>query len=102
MLVLCTAPDDEVGARLAQGLVEARLAACVNIVPGLRSFYTWQGKAEDDHEVQLFIKTRRPKLEALESWLQANHPYDVPEILALPIDWGSKAYLAWVTEQTGD
>ena len=101
ILVLCTAPaEGETAAELAAGLVEARLAACVNLVPGLRSFYRWQGKVHDDPEVQLFIKTRRRLYPELQRWLQDHHPYDVPEILALPIDQGAPTYLDWLTEQT--
>src|SRR5690606_29351424 len=69
ILVLCTAPDSEVGATLGRGLVEAKLAACVNIVPGLRSIYTWQGAVQDDTEAQLLIKTRWARFEALRDWL---------------------------------
>ncbi len=100
ILVLCTAPDTEVGATLGRGLVEAKLAACVNIVPGLRSIYTWQGAVQDDTEAQLLIKTRWARFEALRDWLTEHHPYDVPEIVAVPITAGSKAYLQWLDEQT--
>lgn len=101
ILVLCTAPaEGETAAKLAAGLVEARLAACVNLVPGLRSFYRWQGKIHDDPEVQLLIKTRASRYDELESWLGEHHPYDVPEILALPIQGGARSYLDWLIEQT--
>lgn len=100
ILVLCTAPDGDVAARLARGLVDAKLAACVNVVPGLRSFYSWQGEVHDDPEVQLLIKSRQSCFDRLEAWLGEQHPYDVPEILALPIEGGSKAYLSWLEEQT--
>ena len=78
----------------------ARLAACVNLVPGVRSFYRWQGEVHDDPEVQLLIKTEADRLEELEAWLREHHPYDVPEIVALAIDRGSADYLAWITGQT--
>lgn len=100
ILVLCTAPDAEVGAQLARGLVEAKLAACVNVVPGLRSFYTWKGQLEDDAEVQLLIKSREAKFQALNEWIQREHPYDVPEVLALPIVQGATSYLEWLRDQT--
>ena len=100
ILVLCTAPDSEVGARLARGLVDAKLAACVNVVPGLRSFYVWRGEVHDDPEVQLLIKTRRARFEAVHHWVKENHPYEVPELIALPIEAGSKDYLGWLEEQT--
>ena len=101
ILVLCTAPaEGDTAAELAAGLVEARLAACVNLVPGLRSFYRWQGKVNDDGEVQLLIKTRRGRYDEVERWLGEHHPYDVPEIIALPIEGGARAYLDWLVEQT--
>jgi periplasmic divalent cation tolerance protein len=100
ILVLCTAPDATVGAQLARGLVDAKLAACVNVVPGLRSFYFWEGEVHDDAEVQLLIKTRRERFEELEAYVKAHHPDDVPELLALPIEGGSKEYLGWLSEQT--
>ena len=101
ILVLCTAPaEGDQAAKLAAGLVKARLAACVNMVPGLRSFYRWEGKVHDDPEVQLLIKTRRSRYAELEHWLGEHHPYDVPEILALPITAGSQAYLDWLVAQT--
>lgn len=100
LLILCTAPDDEVAATLARGLVEARLAACVNVVPGLRSFYAWKGELKDEGEVQLLIKSRRARFGALEAWVREHHPYDVPEIIAIPIERGSAAYLHWLVEQT--
>lgn len=100
LLVLCTAPDADVGATLARGLVDARLAACVNIVPGLRSFYVWKGEVHDDAEVQLLIKTRRARFDDVRAHLAAHHPYEVPEIIALPIEAGAKSYLDWLDEQT--
>jgi periplasmic divalent cation tolerance protein len=100
LLVLCTAPDPEVGAVLARGLVDARLAACVNLIPGMRSFYRWDDEVQDDGEVQMLIKTRRARLAEVEQWLTDNHPYDVPEVLALPITAGATAYLRWLQAET--
>lgn len=99
VLILCTAPADAAAA-LARGLVEARLAACVNVVPGLRSFYRWEGSVADDPEVQLLIKSRSERFDAIAAWLGEHHPYDVPEVLALEIAAGSEAYLSWLHEQT--
>lgn len=95
---LCTAPSAEVAAELARGLVEATLAACVNIVPGVRSIYRWKGEVQDDGEVLLIIKTSAERFDAMRDWLVEAHPYDVPEVLALPVDAGADAYLAWVLE----
>ncbi len=100
ILALCTAPDDETAARLARGLVQEKLAACVNVVPGLRSFYMWKGELSDDAEVQLLIKTRATRTAELEAWLEEHHPYEVPEILFIPIHGGSQKYLDWLREQT--
>ena len=101
-VVLCTAPDAEVAAKLARGMVESKLAACVNVIPGLRSFYVWKGELCDDAEVQLVIKTRQERLDALSEWIQLNHPYDEPEILHLPVAGGSPSYLDWLEAQTAD
>lgn len=100
IVVLCTVPSEMVAEQIGRGLVENGLAACVNAVPGLRSFYRWQGKIQDDEEVQLLIKTRPDKFDELAAWLDAHHPYDVPEVVALPAERVSESYLAWVIEQT--
>lgn len=94
--VLITAPDAEVGATLARRLVEEELAACVNLVPGVRSIYRWKGEVQDDAEVLLIVKTREDTLPALTARVVALHPYDVPEVIALPIVGGNDAYLAWL------
>lgn len=94
--VLITAPDADVGAALAGALVEEGLAACVNLVPGVRSIYRWEGAVQDDTEVLLIAKTREALLPALTARVEALHPYDVPEVIALPIAGGSAAYLAWL------
>lgn len=100
ILVLCTAPDADVAARLARGLLDARLAACVSVVPGLRSFYVWDGEVKDEGEVQLLIKSRGLVFSDLDAWIREHHPYDVPEVIAVPIQAGSTRYLAWLEEQT--
>jgi periplasmic divalent cation tolerance protein len=100
VLVLCTVPDESTAEKLGKGLVEARLAACVNAIPGLTSFYRWKGKVEIDSEIQLLIKTRRGRFEELAAWITANHPYDVPEIIAVAAERVSDSYLAWAVEQT--
>jgi periplasmic divalent cation tolerance protein len=98
--VVCfvTAPEGEPATKIARTLVEERLAACVNVVPGLRSIYAWEGEICDDAEVLLVVKTRRALLERLDARLHEIHPYDTPELLALPVEYGAKKYLAWVDE----
>ena len=100
LVVLCTAPDPAAAEKLAKGLIDGRLAACVNAIAGLTSYYRWQGKFEVDSEVQLLIKTRRGRFDELAAWIEANHPYDVPEIVALPAERVSESYLAWAVDQT--
>jgi len=99
LVVLCTAPTAEVAAELARALVEARLAACGNVVPGVRSIYRWQGRVEDEPEVLLVLKTTRERYPALRDELVRRHPYEVPEVLALPVEAGSAPYLAWLAAQ---
>jgi periplasmic divalent cation tolerance protein len=99
LLALCTVPDAESGAKLAGLLLEQRLAACVNVVPGLISIYRWEGKVEQDPEALMVIKTTRGAFEALREMLAEAHPYDVPEIIAARIDEGLGAYLDWVRDE---
>ena len=99
-VVLSTAPDRDAGDRIARTLVEEGLAACVNVVPGVRSHYRWQGELHDDAEVLLVVKTRADRVAALVERLNALHPYDLPEAVALPALGGSEAYLDWVREES--
>ncbi|GBG63721.1 hypothetical protein CBR_g39263 [Chara braunii] len=101
-VVYVTVPNKEVGEKLARGLVEKRLAACVNILPGVESFYTWEGKMEKESELLLIIKTRVGLFEDVEKYVVLNHPYDVPELIALPIVQGSAKYVRWLGESTQD
>ncbi len=98
-LVLSTCPDRDTAERLARMLVERRLAACVNIVPGLLSVYRWQGEVQRDEEHLLLIKTDRARYPALETALRAAHPYELPEIVAVTISNGSTDYLRWITSE---
>lgn len=98
LLVLCNCPDDETADRLADQVVTAGLAACVNIGPAVTSVYRWQGTIERSHERMLFIKTTRAAYMRLEESLRAGHPYDLPEIVAIPISQGLPGYLEWVRE----
>jgi periplasmic divalent cation tolerance protein len=100
LVVLVTAPSAEKAAELARALVDERLAACGNVVPGLRSIYRWEGRVQDDAEALLVLKTTRARFEALRDRVVALHPYQVPEVLALPVEAGSAAYLAWIAAET--
>jgi periplasmic divalent cation tolerance protein len=97
-ILLTTAPSEAEANQLAQRLVENGLAACVNQIPGVRSTYLWQGELQQESEIQLWVKTRRNKLAAIESWLAQHHPYDVPECLVINPEAGSSAYLHWIKE----
>jgi periplasmic divalent cation tolerance protein len=99
IVILCTAPDEAVAERLARGLVEAHLAACVSAIPGVKSCYRWKGKIESDSEVQLLIKTQPDRFDEIVRWLEEHHPYEVPELVALPADKVSDAYLQWAITQ---
>ncbi|RME90991.1 MAG: divalent-cation tolerance protein CutA [Verrucomicrobia bacterium] len=97
-VVLVTAPNLDAARLLARKAVEGRLAACVNIVPAIESHYWWEGKVHHDPESLLLIKTTRDRLAALEEVLLAAHPYDTPEIVALPMAEGTPRYLAWLAD----
>lgn len=99
LTVFITAPDKESGKRVARHLLEKRLAACVNITP-VSSMYWWEGKLEESDEVLLIAKTTTDKLEELVKEAKAVHPYQVPEIIAVPIVGGYKEYLGWVEKET--
>lgn len=101
-IVLITAPDRERAEALAETLVGERLAACVNIVPGIRSIYRFEGSIHRDDEVLLVVKTRAPLFPALEARVRSLHPYTVPEILALDATEGFSGYVAWVLAETRD
>ena len=97
LLVLITAPDLHTAQNLGRTLVEKRVAACVNLVPGLVSIYTWDGAVQEDQEVLLLVKTRSDLLESqLIPLVSELHPYDLPEIIGVPIQAGEKGYLNWI------
>jgi periplasmic divalent cation tolerance protein len=100
VLVLTTLPADADAGTFAHTLVDARLAACVNLLPVMDSVYRWEGKVEQERERQLVIKTSRARLADLWERVRELHPYDVPEFLVLPIVDGHDAYLRWVGEST--
>lgn len=98
--VLSTAPNIKKARQLAGLLVSKRLAACVQLIPGLESHYRWRGKKEISKEVLLLIKTGMSSYKKLEKLLLENHPYEVPEIVCLPIAKGSKSYMDWLARET--
>ena len=100
LLVLCTCPDRASADVIAQALLERRLAACINILPGVSSMYRWQGKIETAEEVLLVIKTRQPRYAELEAEILSHHPYELPEVVAVPLDRGLPGYLAWIEQCT--
>jgi periplasmic divalent cation tolerance protein len=100
IVVLSTSESAEEAGKLARALVEQRLAACVNIVPGIRSVYHWKGRVEDAGEFLLLIKSRRDLFDRLREAIQQEHSYEVPEIIALPIVTGSDDYLEWLAAET--
>jgi periplasmic divalent cation tolerance protein len=100
VIVMTTLPADADASIFARTLVETRLAACVNLLPGMESVYRWEGTVEHERERQLVIKTTRARIAALWEQVREFHPYDVPEFIVLPIVDGNDAYLRWVGEST--
>jgi periplasmic divalent cation tolerance protein len=100
ILVLITASSGEEAATIAGALVNEHIAACVNILPGVRSLFFWEGGTQEAHETLLICKSRQPLLEKLISRVKSLHSYAVPEVIALPIIAGSRDYLDWVREST--
>lgn len=101
-IVLCTCPDSGTATRIAEALVDQGLAACVNLIPGLRSIYRWQGKREESEEVLLLIKAPVDHYPRIEAAILEWHPYELPEIIAVSIDAGLPAYLAWLALDNSD
>ncbi len=97
IVVLCTAPDEPIAQQLATDVLNAGLAACVTALPGAHSFYIWEGKLEQQKEVQLVIKSDTLHQQALLQRLKQQHPYQTPELLVVPITDGDKDYLTWLT-----
>ncbi len=96
LLVFTTFPNLEIARQIATALVEKQLAACVNLLSTATSIYRWEGKIESESEIPALLKTTRAGFSALEAELRELHPYDVPEIVAVPIEEGSGTYLAWI------
>ncbi len=102
LIVFCTCGSQDEADRIANTLVNERVAACVNILPPLKSVYRWQGAVEQAEEVLLLIKTTPGQLARLRDRIPAIHSYDTPEIIAIPVAGGSERYLAWLGEQCGE
>jgi periplasmic divalent cation tolerance protein len=100
-IALTTTGSAEEAAQIARMLVERRLAACVNVLPGVRSIYRWKGKVDETDEVMLVIKTSRSQAVAAEAALREVHSYDLPEFLLLPVSGGGAAYLSWLRDGLG-
>ena len=101
LVVLCACPDEATATGIATALLAEKLAACVNCVAGIRSMYQWDGQIRDDSEVLLVIKTSAARYAALEALLRTRHPYEMPEIIALPVLAGAADYLNWIRQATG-
>lgn len=101
MLVYVTAPDMETARTIGRDIVSGRLAACVNILPGMESFYWWDDDVQQGDEVVLLAKTTDARFEALKDRIMALHPYEVPCVVGLPITRGHAPFLAWIHDQTG-
>ena len=95
-IVFCTVPDTDTGHRIAAQLVEYGLAACVNLIPGVESVYRWKGQLQKASEVLLMIKSRSADYTEVEAAISALHPYELPEIIAVPVSSGLPGYLDWV------
>lgn len=100
MLVLTTLPNSDAAAELARGVVNEKLAACANVLPAVRSIYRWQGKVQDENEVLVLFKTTQEHFERLKARILELHPYEVPEVLAIPVEQGYQAYLDWLSQET--
>ncbi|NND45112.1 MAG: divalent-cation tolerance protein CutA [Xanthomonadales bacterium] len=96
LVILCTCPDAGTAGKLARSIVDQRLAACVNILPAIRSIYSWQDEIQDDEEALMVVKTMEHAYPLLEAWLLEHHPYDVPEVVAVQANRVSPDYLAWI------
>jgi periplasmic divalent cation tolerance protein len=99
-LLYCTCPDADTAQRIARAVVESGQAACVNIIPGLRSVYRWQGTLQEDSEYLLLIKTQAARLVSLTESILSLHPYELPEVIAVPVVAGHAPYLDWVRDST--
>lgn len=95
-MVFVTVPTREVAKAIAGGLLEKKLAACINVIPGVTSYYEWEGKLEEDNELLLMIKSTKDSFDDLSEYVKANHPYDCVEVISADIDRGNQPYLDWI------
>lgn len=102
ILIITNLPDSNSAEILARRLVEERLAACVNILPACTSVYHWQGKVETAQEIPVFIKTTQQRYDAIEKTIKAMHPYELPEIIIVPLAGGSSDFLDWLATETAE
>lgn len=100
-LVISTAGSEKEGLKIAQRLVETKMAACVNVIPKVRSFFRWKGKICQEQEVMLFIKTVQKQLKKINKEIKRIHSYELPEIIFLQIDQGGEEYLQWIKKMAG-
>ena len=100
LIILVTAVNREEAVRIGEGMVNAKLAACANIIPGIQSIYRWEGKVVKAQEVLLILKSTKPRYRALERAIKAMHTYETPEIIALPVKEGLDRYIEWVRSET--
>lgn len=101
LIIFCTIPDEDSALAISKALVNEKLAACCNIVRGLRSIFSWQDTVHDDSELLLLIKTKTSAFDKLEKRIMDLHPYEVPEIIAVPVYKGNEKYLEWIEENVG-
>jgi periplasmic divalent cation tolerance protein len=100
LVMLCVCPDRESGERIARALVQERLAGCVNLIPGMVSTFRWEGEVKQQDEHLIIIKTSAGRFEAVRAAITLSHPYDTPEVIALPIVEGDPKYLQWLIESS--
>jgi len=99
-LVMTMVPEAGIGEEIAEALVSSRVAACVNVVGGATSFYWWEGELQKDSEALLLIKTRAQLVSSVKGTIEKLHPYELPEVIVLPISGGSERYISWLVEET--
>ena len=99
-VIFVTVANQEEAVRIGEGVVNAKLAACVNVIPGIQSIYRWKGKVIKAQEALLILKSTKPRYSALEKMIKAMHTYETPEIIALPVKEGLDRYLGWVRNET--